>query len=438
MTVEAPSPDMARQRVRRAVIGSVVGNALEWYDFFLFSAAAALVFNKLFFPTDDKTVASLAALSVYAVGFVARPVGGLVFGYIGDRRGRKAALILTLSIMGVATFAMGLLPTYDQIGWWAPALLVVLRLIQGLAAGGEWGGGVLLITENAPPHRRGFFGAWSQAGVGLGFVISSLAFFLARQLPDQDFYSWGWRIPFLASITIFAAGIFIRRGVVETAPPTVDAGHAPLPVVALLRHYPRALMLGIGARLGESGGSQLLITFSLVYGALVGASTDILLVGIMIGMLSNSAMMPVFGALSDRLGRRPVYMAGLVAMAAFCYPFLQMLGSGSTPLIIFAFVVGNGLCHAAMIGTQPALYSEMFEPEVRYSGLAFVHEVAAVIVGMVPLISAALLARYGSPLPIAIYISILCLLSFLSVWALKETRPKRSLTHVQFATVRTL
>lgn len=424
MTDEGAAAGSERQRVRRAVIGSIAGNALEWYDFFLFSAAAALVFNKLFFPGTDPTVASLAALSVYAVGFVARPLGGLVFGHIGDRFGRKTALIWTLAIMGVATFAMGLLPTYDQIGWWAPALLVMLRLAQGLAAGGEWSGGVLMITENAPPHRRGMFGAWSQAGVGLGFVISSLAFFLVRQLPDEDFYSWGWRLPFLGSVTIFAAGVFIRRQVAETAPLSGDVVSKALPLVTLLRKYPRTLLLGIGARLGENGGSQMLITFSLVYGASVGAATDVMLVGIMLGMLADSAMMPVFGAISDRVGRRPVYMAGLVAMAAFAYPFLRMLESGSTPLIILAFVFGNGICHAAMIGVQPALYSELFEGEVRYSGLAFVHEVAAVIVGVVPLISAALFARYGSPVPIALYLGGLCLISFISVSLLRESRPK--------------
>ncbi|WP_426179571.1 MFS transporter [Rhizorhabdus sp. FW153] len=415
-----------RSRTRRAVIGSLAGNALEWYDFFLFSAAAALVFNRLFFPTADKTAASLAALSVYAVGFIGRPVGGLIFGHVGDRYGRKAALIWTLSIMGVATFAMGLLPTYDRIGWWAPALLVLLRLAQGVAAGGEWGGGVLMITENAPSHRRGFFGAWSQAGVGLGFVISSLAFYLVRQLPEGDFYSWGWRLPFVGSIAILAAGIFIRKRVAETAPQSPDAAHRAMPLVTLLRRYPRALLLGIGARLGENGGSQLLITFSLVYGASVGASTDLLLIGVMIGMVSNSAMMPLFGLLSDRVGRRPVYMAGLAAMAAFAYPFLLMLGSGSPPLILAAFVVGNGLCHAAMIGVQPALYSEMFEGEVRYSGLAFVHEVAAVVVGMVPLVSAALFARYGSPVPIALYLAGLCLISFVSVAMIRTARPTPS------------
>lgn len=411
-----------RRRTHRAVIGSVAGNALEWYDFFLFSAAAALVFNKLFFPTADKTAASLAALSVYAVGFVARPIGGLVFGHIGDRHGRKAALIWTLSIMGAATFAIGLLPTYSQIGWWAPALLVMLRIAQGLAAGGEWGGGVLMITENAPPHRRGFFGAWSQAGIGLGFVISSMAFLIVRQLPEEAFFSWGWRLPFLASVAILGAGIFIRTRVMETAPPTTADDRRQIPVVTLIRSYPRMLLLGIGARLGENGGSQLLITFSLVYGASVGAPTDVMLIGIMLGMLADSAMMPVFGALSDRLGRRPVYLAGLAAMAAFAYPFLQMLGSGSTTLIILAFVVGNGLCHAPMIGVQPALYSELFHAQVRYSGLAFVHEVAAVIVGVVPLVSAALFARYGSPVPIAVYMGALCAISFLSVWMLRESR----------------
>ncbi len=424
MTGTTGAADAQHQRTRRAVIGSVAGNALEWYDFFLFSAAAALVFNKLFFPGTNPAAASLAALSVYAVGFVARPLGGLVFGHIGDRFGRKTALIWTLAIMGVATFTMGLLPTYEQIGWWAPALLVILRLAQGLAAGGEWSGGVLMITENAPPHRRGMFGAWSQAGIGLGFVISSLAFFLVRQLPDEDFYSWGWRLPFLGSVAIFAAGVFIRRQVAETAPLGQDALHEALPIVTLLRTYPRTLLLGIGARLGENGGSQMLITFSLVYGAAVGAPTDVMLVGIMLGMLADSAMMPVFGAISDRLGRRPVYMAGLVAMAAFAYPFLRMLESGSSPLIILAFVAGNGICHAAMIGVQPALYSELFEGEVRYSGLAFVHEVAAVVVGVVPLISAALFARYGSPVPVAIYLGTLCLISFVSVALLKESRPK--------------
>lgn len=399
-------------QLRRAIVASLAGNMLEWYDFFLFGTAAALVFNKLFFPAADPTASLLAAFSVYAVGFAARPVGGLIFGHIGDRHGRKVSLVWTLSIMGVATFAIGLLPSFEQAGMLAPALLVGLRLLQGIAAGGEWGGGVLMITENAPAHRRGFLGAWSQVGVGLGFVLASLAFYLARQMPEADFLAWGWRLPFLASILIFFVGIFIRLRISETAR-HLDEGQAAhaAPILQLLRAYPRAILAGVGIRLAENGGSHLLITFSLAYGVTVGAPAEAMLVGVMLGMIADSAMMPVYGALSDRFGRRTVYMGGIIALGLFGYPFLRLLESASPALIIAAFVIGNGLCHAAMIGVQPALFSEMFEGEVRYSGLAFVHEVSSVIVGFGPLIATALFAHYHSAVPIALYLGALCLLS---------------------------
>ncbi|MBO9377582.1 MFS transporter [Sphingomonas histidinilytica] len=385
---------------------------LEWYDFFLFGTAAALVFNRLFFPAADPTAALLAAFSVYAVGFAARPIGGLIFGHVGDRHGRKVSLVWTLSIMGVATFAIGLLPSYEQAGMLAPALLVALRLLQGIAAGGEWGGGVLMITENAPADRRGFLGAWSQVGVGLGFVLASLAFFLARRMPEADFLAWGWRLPFLASILIFLVGVFIRLRISETARHLEEGrGSHAAPILRLLRRYPRAILTGVGIRLAENGGSHLLITFSLAYGVTVGAPADALLVGVMLGMIADSAMMPVFGALSDRIGRRAVYLAGVIGLALFGYPFLRMLDSGAPAMIVAAFVIGNGLCHAAMIGVQPALFSEMFDGEVRYSGLAFVHEVSSVIVGFAPLIATALYASSKSPVPVAAYLAILCLLS---------------------------
>lgn len=385
---------------------------LEWYDFFLFGTAAALVFNRLFFPAADPTAALLAAFSVYAVGFAARPIGGLIFGHVGDRHGRKVSLVWTLSIMGVATFAIGLLPSYEQAGMLAPALLVALRLLQGIAAGGEWGGGVLMITENAPADRRGFLGAWSQVGVGLGFVLASLAFFLARRMPEADFLAWGWRLPFLASILIFLVGVFIRLRISETARHLEEGrGSHAAPILRLLRRYPRAILTGVGIRLAENGGSHLLITFSLAYGVTVGAPADALLIGVMLGMIADSAMMPVFGALSDRIGRRAVYLAGVIGLALFGYPFLRMLDSGAPAMIVAAFVIGNGLCHAAMIGVQPALFSEMFDGEVRYSGLAFVHEVSSVIVGFAPLIATALYASSKSPVPVAAYLAILCLLS---------------------------
>jgi len=404
--------------LRRAIIASLAGNMLEWYDFFLFGTAAALVFNKLFFPAADPTASLLAAFSVYAVGFAARPIGGLIFGHVGDRHGRKVSLVWTLSIMGVATFAIGLLPSFEQAGMLAPALLVALRLLQGIAAGGEWGGGVLMITENAPAHRRGFLGAWSQVGVGLGFVLASFAFYLARQLPEADFFAWGWRLPFLASILIFLVGVFIRLRISETARHLdgEQPSHAA-PILRLLRDYPRAILSGVGIRLAENGGSHLLITFSLAYGVTVGAPADAMLVGVMLGMIADSVMMPVYGALSDRLGRRAVYMGGIIALGLFGYPFLRLLESGSPALIIAAFVIGNGLCHAAMIGVQPALFSEMFEGEVRYSGLAFVHEVSSVIVGFGPLIATALFAHYHSAVPIALYLGLLCLLSAVALLA---------------------
>ncbi|MFC0304364.1 MFS transporter [Rhizorhabdus histidinilytica] len=399
-------------QLRRAILASLAGNMLEWYDFFLFGTAAALVFNRLFFPAADPTAALLAAFSVYAVGFAARPIGGLIFGHVGDRHGRKVSLVWTLSIMGVATFAIGLLPSYEQAGMLAPALLVALRLLQGIAAGGEWGGGVLMITENAPADRRGFLGAWSQVGVGLGFVLASLAFFLARRMPEADFLAWGWRLPFLASILIFLVGVFIRLRISETARHLEEGrGSHAAPILRLLRRYPRAILTGVGIRLAENGGSHLLITFSLAYGVTVGAPADALLVGVMLGMIADSAMMPVFGALSDRIGRRAVYLAGVIGLALFGYPFLRMLDSGAPAMIVAAFVIGNGLCHAAMIGVQPALFSEMFDGEVRYSGLAFVHEVSSVIVGFAPLIATALYASSKSPVPVAAYLAILCLLS---------------------------
>ncbi|WP_347270178.1 MFS transporter [Rhizorhabdus histidinilytica] len=399
-------------QLRRAILASLAGNMLEWYDFFLFGTAAALVFNRLFFPAADPTAALLAAFSVYAVGFAARPIGGLIFGHVGDRHGRKVSLVWTLSIMGVATFAIGLLPSYEQAGMLAPALLVALRLLQGIAAGGEWGGGVLMITENAPADRRGFLGAWSQVGVGLGFVLASLAFFLARRMPEADFLAWGWRLPFLASILIFLVGVFIRLRISETARHLEEGrGSHAAPILRLLRRYPRAILTGVGIRLAENGGSHLLITFSLAYGVTVGAPADALLIGVMLGMIADSAMMPVFGALSDRIGRRAVYLAGVIGLALFGYPFLRMLDSGAPAMIVAAFVIGNGLCHAAMIGVQPALFSEMFDGEVRYSGLAFVHEVSSVIVGFAPLIATALYASSKSPVPVAAYLAILCLLS---------------------------
>lgn len=414
MHTASRSPDQKRT-LTRAIAASLVGNTLEWYDFFLYATAAALVFGDLFFPVgSDPLINTLVSFAGYAVGFAARPLGGLVFGHIGDRYGRKTSLFWTLAIMGLSTFLIGMLPTYGQIGVLAPILLVLMRVCQGIAAGGEWGGGVLLITENAPAGREGMFGALSQSGVGLGFVLSTFAFYLAGLLPHEDFVSWGWRVPFLVSISIFAVGLFIRFRVSETQDfQAAEAHDGPqhAPLVEVLRQHPREMVIGIGARLAETCGSHLFVTFALAYGKAVGASVDTLMLGVTLGMLADSLMMPVFGALSDRFGRRPVYMFGALAMAAFAYPFFAMLESGSTGLILLAFVIGNGLCHAAMIGVQPAMFSEMFSARVRYSGLAMAHEVSSLIVGFSPLIATALFAHYRSPLPVALFLGVICIVS---------------------------
>lgn len=361
------------------------------------------------------------------MGFAARPLGGLIFGSLGDRRGRTAALLWTLSLMGVATFAIGLLPTYKQAGLWALAMLVVLRIAQGLAAGGEWGGGVLLIAENSPAERRGFLTAWSQAGVGLGFVLASFAFYLARQMPEAEFLRWGWRVPFLLSIIIVPVGLAIRRGLPESDDFSRQDQHGGTPVATLIARYPREIIATVGIRLIENGGNHLTLAFALAYGKMANVGADVLLAGATLGMLADSLMMPVYGALSDRVGRRSVYAGGAIAMALFAWPFFHMLASGSTVQVILAFVIGNGLCHAAMIGVQPTLFSELFAADVRYSGLSFAHEVSAVIVGWAPLAATALLAATGSIGSVVALIVGLCAVSLLSLFLVL---PRRSTTPV--------
>lgn len=417
--VKAPSPV-------RYVMASVVGNALEWYDFFLFAAASALIFDKLFFPPGgDPLIGILGSLATYAVGFAARPLGGLIFGSMGDRKGRTVSLLWTLSLMGAATFTIGLLPTYEQAGFWAVACLVGLRILQGIAAGGEWGGGVLLIAENSPAERRGFLTAWSQVGVGLGFVLSSSAFYLAQLLPQDDFMAWGWRIPFLLSVIIVPVGIAIRRNLPESDDYRERTDKVSTPVLALFKGYPKEIAAAVGIRLAESGGSHLMLAFALAYGRSLGVETGILLAGVTIGMLADSAMMPVYGALSDRFGRRIIYAFGVVALALFAWPFFLLLAMKTALPVIAAFVIGNGLCHAAMIGVQPTLYAELFDADVRYSGLSMAHEVSAVIVGWSPLAAAALMAAFGSVVPVVIMIVILCAISLVSLLGLAPRNQSR-------------
>lgn len=401
--------------IKKYIAASLMGNALEWYDFFLYATAAAIVFGDLFFPADvDPLIGTLGAFAGFAVGFAARPLGGIIFGHIGDRISRKTALIVTLTTMGAATFLMGLLPTYGSVGILAPILLVALRVIQGIAAGGEWGGGVLIISENSSSERRGVFSAFSQGGVTLGFVLSSAAFYLVQLLPDEQFMAWGWRLPFLLSVLLFGVGMYIRFHLPEAEEFTqAKSEHKTrsIPVFEALRTHPKEILVAMGLRVAENGGSYLILSFSLVYGVHVGVDRGILLLGVTFSTLFAFISIIFFGHLSDKFGRRKVYGFGAIALGAMAFPFFALLDTNTTPLIILAYFIGNGVCHAAMIGSQPAFFHELFSPEVRYSGMALGHELAAVFAGgLAPFIATALLLKFDSSVPVSLYaIAMVCI-----------------------------
>ncbi len=414
------------KQLRKLVIASVLGNALEWYDFFLYGTAAALVFGPLFFPVGgDLMQGTLLAFSGFAVGFLARPLGGIVFGHIGDRYSRKMTLIMTLTLMGATTFIIGLLPVYAQIGIWAPVSLITLRFLQGVASGGEWGGGVLMLSENAPSSRRGYFTAWSQMGVSGGFVLSAFAFYLVQKLPEEDLMSWGWRVPFLLSILIFLVGVYIRKNIRESkafSQAKPETKHEKIPLMVLIREHPKALLQAIALRLPENGASYIFFTFSVVYAKHIGISTGEIISAVTLAMLVEFFSILFWGALSDRIGLKPVYYIGVIGLLVMAFPFFWLLSTGDYGWIMLAMFLGLPFCHGAMIGTQPCIMSDLFPVRVRYSGLALGHEVGSIFSGgLGPMLAVALLMHFDASWPVSLLLMGYALLAWIALRSLPAT-----------------
>jgi len=413
--------------LRRARLSSLIGSVIEWYDFFIYGTAAALVFGHLFFPNTSPFAATMASFGTFAVGFVARPVGGIVFGHFGDRLGRKAVLVATLGIMGLSTCLVGLLPTYATIGIWAPVLLTLLRLVQGIALGGEWGGAVLMVVEHAPAHRRGWHSAWPQMGVPVGLLLSTGVITLVAALSGSEFESWGWRIPFLLSIVLVGVGLFIRIAVEET-PVFTDIARkkqvARFPVMEVFRSSKKRILLAMGARFAENGSFFIFSVFSLAYATQhLHVPRNVILGAVVLGALATTVTIPLFGLLTDRVGRRPVFMGGALFTLIFAFPFFELLKTTQPALVMLAVVLALAVGWAAMYAPQAAYFAELFEPQVRYSGMSIGAQLVAIVAGgPSPLIATAGLAwSGGEPWPISLWLVLVSVITLLALLAAPET-----------------
>jgi metabolite-proton symporter len=440
-TATAPSREGERRTgVARIVTASLIGTTVEWYDFFLYGSAAALVFNTLFFPNHDPLVGTLIAFASYAVGFLARPLGGLVFGHFGDRLGRKRLLVLSLLIMGAATFAMGLLPTYAAIGVAAPILLTSLRLVQGFALGGEWGGAVLIVSEHGGERHRGFWASWPQAGApGGNLLATGVLAVLALVQSDETFLSWGWRVPFLLSGVLVVIGLWIRISVSESpvflqaqAEAAASGAARKLPIVQVFQQSWREVIGAIGLRFGENISYYILTTFVLVYVTThLGLERSLALNAVLIASAVHFAAIPLWGALSDRIGRRPVTLIGAIGMAAWAFAIFTLTDSGSFWVICLTVTTGL-LFHGAMYGPQAAFVSELFDTRVRYTGAAIGSQLASIVAGGVaPLIAVALLGRYDSAFPVSLYLCAAAVVTAITAAVIRETRGRDLTTDIR-------
>ena len=424
---ESAHAGSSRESVWRVALASMVGTSIEWYDFFIFGAASALVFGRLYFPNVSELAGTLAAFATFAVGFVARPVGGLVFGHFGDRLGRKTMLVVTLTMMGLATFAMGLMPSYAAIGVWAPILMVVLRFVQGLAVGGEWGGAVLMATEHAGGHRKGFFGSFAQIGSAVGGLMSTGIFaLLTWRLPEEDFLQWGWRVPFLLSIVLVLVGLFIRLRIMESpefAKLKESRRVVKVPVVELLRSDLRNVLLAAGLYCAHGVLFYAMTVYTIAYARTAyGLAQNTYLIGVTLAGFGQLFTIPLLGALSDKVGRRPVMMFGTLFIIAFAIPLNFMITSAVPVFMWLAVVVSICVGHNSVYSPTAALYSEMFPAHVRYSGASLGYQLGGAIAGFVPLVAASLVgAAGGAYWPIAALIALGGVIGFICILLVRPT-----------------
>ncbi|MFK0003521.1 MFS transporter [Paenarthrobacter sp. NPDC090520] len=430
-TVSNQNPE-SRPSLSKLAVASCAGTAIEYYDFLAYAIAASTVFNAVFFPATDPAIGTLLSLATFATGFLARPLGGIIIGHFGDRLGRKRMLLLTLVCMGGGTVLIGVLPGYAQIGIWAPIILVLLRLIQGFAAGGEFAGAALIAIEHAPANKRGFYGSWTILGVSIGALLATGAFSLLGALPKDDFAAWGWRLPFLASIVIGAVGLLVRFGIDETPAflKNQDASKpARLPLVEVIRKQPKAILLSTGALVGYSTFVYVVFTFLLSYGTQeLALPRTLLLNASMLGLLLQVVTVPAWAALSDRIGRKPVMLLGGAFLVVFAFALFPLVRTGNTGVILAAVVVaysGSAAIHAPMA----AFFAELFGTGVRYSGISLGYQLGNVLGGgLAPVIATALFATSGkSTDPVAIYLAATAAVSILCLLALPNTGRKGSL-----------
>ena len=409
---------------------SAIGTTIEWYDFFLFGVVTPLVFNKLFFPNFDPLVGTLLAYTTFFVGFISRPIGGIIFGHYGDRIGRKTVLVLTILIMGVATFLIGLLPTYASVGIWAPVMLLFLRIFQGIGIGGEWGGAVLMAVEHSPPGRRGFYGSWPQIGVPAGLLLSSGMVYLLSYLPEADFYSWGWRIAFLISAVLVAVGLYIRLKIMETPAFTRIQESNKLvhvPFFELWRTHGKNTLLGLGARYIEGVTFNIFGVFVVGYLAgTLGLPRQTALAGVMIASAIMIVMLPIYGNLSDRIGRRRMFGVAGILIGILSFPAFWLMQTKEPLMIWIAIAVPFAFVYPAVYGPQAALFSELFDTRVRYTGISFVYQFSGIYAsGLTPIIATALLPMGGNkPWLICLYVLAVSIVSALSVFAMTEAHKR--------------